>query len=149
MWERRLRASWEQEEGLDLADGSVLLLDANHEADAEAPHGDFHCSIGRYVLLSTWSDSEAGRFCPVGTGFDAIEDIEAAAARPDEAEWQKNILCAVYTEDPPPACAGNGYLVRPASGASLYRMRIVTDDFVAEDGFLAGITLEVQRLLSP
>lgn len=44
------------------------------------------------------------------------------------------------------ACAGLGFLVRPLSGDALYRMRIVTDDIVADGDYLAGVTVEVQEV---
>lgn len=141
--EVRLRASYEIEEGLNLADGEVIALDANNETEPEAEHADVHASLGRYIGLSTYSPSGQGRLCAVGLGYASIAEVPLDGCDEPEA-WTSNALCAVNADGSEPACVGLGVLVRPLSGEGLSRIRVVVDELVTEGDYLAGISLEVQ-----
>lgn len=140
--ERRLRASYEAEEGLNLPDGEVVVLGVNNETEPEAEHADLHVSLGRYIGLTTYDPDGDGRLCAAGVGLASIADVAAEC----DGAWMLWFQCAVNMTDAEPACAGDGYLVRPLSGDALYRMRVVTDDMVAEGDYLAGVTVEVQEV---
>ncbi len=143
VFERRLRANYEVEEGLNLADGEVMVLSANNETEPAAEHADLHATLGRYIGLSTYDPSgEADRLCAAGTGLASIADV---ATECDGASTSA-VACAVNSAGAEPACAGLGFLVRPLSSDALYRMRIVTDDIVADGDYLAGVTVEVQEV---
>lgn len=137
--ERRLRANYEAEEGLNLADGEVVVLSANNETEPDAEHADLHATLGRYIGLATYG--EEGRLCAVG----AVATIADVPTECDGA-WASSVLCAVNMTGAEPACAGLGFLVRPLSGDALYRVRVVTDDIAVDGDYLAGITLEVQAM---
>ena len=84
VFERRLRANYEVEEGLNLADGEVMVLSANNETEPAAEHADLHATLGRYIGLSTYDPSgEAGRLCAAGTGLAA--EAGASALGPGAA----------------------------------------------------------------
>ncbi len=144
VFERRLRANHSVEEGLNLEDGLVVALDANNESEPAAEHADVNVSLGRFIGLSTYAE---GRFCAVGADFETLASVSGDGLCLEPSDWNTNILCGVNMTDSPPVCVGLGFLVRPLVGTERYRMRIVTDDFVADEEFLAGITIEVQRLL--
>ena len=140
--ERRLRASYEAEEGLNLPDGEVVVLGVNNETEPEAEHADLHVSLGRYIGLATYDPDGDGRLCAAGVGLASIADGATAC----DGAWMLSVQCAVNMTGAEPACAGDGYLVRPLSGDALYRIRVVTDDMVAEGDYLAGVTVEVQEV---
>lgn len=139
--ERHLRANYELEEGLNLADGEIVVLGANNETEPEAEHADVHATLGRYIGLATYAPSGEGRLCEVGEGFTTVEDV------PDEcaSEWAMNVACAVNSESSEPACVGLGLLVQPLENDALYRVRVVTDGMETDGDYLAGITIEVQE----
>jgi hypothetical protein len=138
--ERRLRANYEAEEGLNLADGEVVVLSANNETEPAAEHADLHATLGRYIGLATYDPAGEGRLCAAGTGLASIADVATEC----DGGWMSSVQCAVNSAGAEAACAGQGFLVRPLTGDATYRMRVVTDDIVADGDYLAGVTIEIQ-----